>query len=340
MNNVLENVSLKDHHTFSTNAKARWLTTFTSIEECQQLINSQLWQENQQIILGEGSNTLFTDDFTGIVLINKTIGINKLEEKEDFVILKVGGGVNWNELVNYCVENNLCGLENLALIPGSVGAAPIQNIGAYGAELSDVLVKLTAVSACDGSLKTFKKTDCELSYRDSIFKNRLKNKFVICDITIKLSKKINLNLEYGQIKNTLEKMDIKTPTIKDVRDAVIAIRNSKLPNPQEIPNAGSFFKNPIIDVNTFKTLLNKFPGAPHYEVSDKKVKIPAAWLIEQCGWKGKMLDENVGVYEKHALVLINPGKANGNDVLELANHICYDVFEKFQINLEPEINII
>lgn len=336
---ILEKISLQTHHTFSTPAIARWFTSFSSIAECQQLIATDIWQENQHIVLGEGSNTLFTDDYPGLVAIDKIQGISITQEDEDCVTLTIGGGTNWNQLVNYCVDKNLCGIENLSLIPGTVGAAPIQNIGAYGTELSDVFIELTALSAKDGTPSIFSKTDCQFGYRNSIFKNVLKNKFIICDVTLKLSKKINLNLDYDRIKPTLEKMNIKNPTLKDVRDAVTIIRNSKLPNPEKIPNAGSFFKNPIINKNDFEKFLHAFPDAPYYETENSAYKIPAAWLIEECGWKGKMLDDTVGVYENHSLVLINPGKVSGNHVLELANRIHLDVFQKFNISLEPEINI-
>lgn len=336
---ILENISLQTHHTFSTPAKTRWFTSFSTIKECQQLITTHIWQENQHIVLGDGSNTLFTDDYSGLVAIDKIQGINIKFEDEDSVTLTIGGGTNWNQLVNYCVDKNLCGIENLSLIPGTVGAAPIQNIGAYGVELSDVFLELTAISSKDGTPSIFSKADCQFAYRHSIFKKELKNKFIICDLTIKLSKKINLNIDYDRIKPTLEQMNIRTPTVKDVRNAVIIIRNSKLPNPDKIPNAGSFFKNPIIDKNNFEKLIQMFPDTPHYKTEDSKYKIPAAWLIEQCGWKGKMLDDYVGVYENHALVLINPGRVSGNHVLELANRIHHDVFQKYNISLEPEINI-
>lgn len=339
MTKLLENISLQTHHTFSTPAKARWFTNFSSIAECQALINTHVWQENQHIVLGEGSNTLFTDDYPGLVAIDNIQGMSIKHEDKDSVTLTVGGGTNWNQLVNYCVEKNLCGIENLSLIPGTVGAAPIQNIGAYGAELSDVFVQLTAISSNDGTPSIFSKTDCEFGYRNSIFKNELKNKFIICDVTITLSKNINLRLDYDRIKPTLEQMKVKNPTLNDVRDAVILIRNRKLPNPANIPNAGSFFKNPIINKKDFEKFTQAFPNAPYYKTENAEYKIPAAWLIEQCGWKGKMLDDSVGVYENHALVLINPGRVNGNHVLELANIIHDDVFQKFNISLEPEINI-
>lgn len=340
MAEILENISLQTHHTFSTNAYARWLTTFSSLEECQKIICGKIWQENQTLVLGEGSNTLFTDDFPGLVAIDNIPNIRIKKEDDNHVILKIGAGTNWNQLVNYCVDKNLCGIENMALIPGTVGAAPIQNIGAYGAELSDVFIELTALSTNDGKLTIFSKNECEFNYRDSLFKHSLKNKFVICDITLQLSKNIKLNLAYDRILPTLEEMKIKNPTLKDVRDAITIIRNSKLPNPKTIPNAGSFFKNPIIDKSEFERFHEAFQNAPHYDLRNGTFKIPAAWLIEQCGWKGKMLDDTVGVYEHHSLVLINPGKASGNHVLELANRIHYDVFQKFNINLEPEINII
>jgi UDP-N-acetylmuramate dehydrogenase len=291
-------------------------------------------------ILCGGSNLLLTKDFDGLILKNEIKGIKIVEEKENEVLVKVGGGENWHQFVLWAIAQNYGGIENLSLIPGTIGAAPIQNIGAYGVELKDVFEKLEAVNLTSKRKKTFQKSDCAFGYRESVFKKALKGKYFITAVYLKLSKnKHQLNTNYGAIKAVLEKESIAQPTIKAISDAVIAIRSSKLPDPAVLGNSGSFFKNPEISLHQFKQLQQTFPNIVFYELPNEMIKVPAGWLIEQCGWKGKKVG-NTGAHAQQALVLVNYGDATGAEVKRLAYQIIDSVEDKFGIRLHPEVNIM
>jgi UDP-N-acetylmuramate dehydrogenase len=293
-----------------------------------------------KLILGGGSNILFTADYPGLVIKNRIMGIEIVDEDEHTLIVQIGGGVVWHDLVLWAVQNDFGGLENLSFIPGTVGAAPIQNIGAYGVEFDSVFYKLVAVDLATGESKIFDKTACKFGYRNSIFKNELKGRYLIARVQIKLTKKEHhLALEYGDIRKVLESENIESPTIADISSAVIKIRSSKLPDPAQIGNAGSFFKNPLVNREIYAGLLAEYPDMPGYEVDSQIVKIPAAWLIEQAGWKGFRKDD-AGVYPKHALVLVNYGSATAEEMHTIATSIVESIEEIFGVTLEPEVNII
>ena len=337
---IEKNTPLHTLHTFGLEASCQYFTSIDSIEDLQLLLQQHTWAALPRLILGGGSNMVFMKDFKGIVLKNNIKGIEVIDEDENNIRLKIGGGENWHTIVMQCVENGYGGIENLSLIPGTVGAAPIQNIGAYGVELKDVFVELEALHLETLMLHRFDKATCQFGYRDSIFKNKEKGKYLIATVTLQLTKQNHqLNTDYGAIKNTLAAYNITAPTIKDISDAVIAIRQSKLPDPKKIGNAGSFFKNPIISSNQFKNLQEKFPDIIHYPVDKDHVKVPAGWLIDQCGWKGKKLGK-VGSYKNQALVLVNHGGATGEELMKLVEQIIHSVKEKYGIELTPEVNII
>ncbi len=292
------------------------------------------------MFLGGGSNVLFTKDFEGLVLKNSIKGIEVASETEDHVLLKIYSGENWHELVMYCVQRNLGGIENLSLIPGTVGAAPMQNIGAYGVELEKVFVSLEALNLETFEIETFDKETCEFGYRESVFKRKFKGQYFIYSVTLRLDKKPVIHAEYGDIKTVLTDKGIAwtEASIKDISDAVIQIRQSKLPDPKEIGNSGSFFKNPVIESAHFDKLKTEYPDIKGFEQYNG-IKVPAAWLIEQCGWKGRRVG-NTGSHARQALVLVNYGAATGNEVWQLAQDIIGSVREKFGISLEPEVNIV
>lgn len=336
-----QHISLKPYNTFSVDVIARYFTTIDSVAAMQAILSDHQWKTIPLFILGGGSNVLFTKDVDGLVIHNQIMGIEKINEDADHIFLKIGAGENWHQLVLYCVAHDYAGIENLSLIPGTVGAAPIQNIGAYGVELKDTLHEVHTIDIEKNSTRIFSKAECELGYRDSVFKNALKNKYVITHVVLQLNKKPTFHLEYGAIK---EKLNGKTISIKSISDAIIQIRQEKLPDPKKIPNAGSFFKNPIIDENQFLTLQKKYPKMPYFKDTDCisqniRYKIPAAWLIEQCGFKGKRFG-HVGVHEKQALVLINDGNGTGDDIKILSETIKNAVKNTFQIMLTTEVNII
>ena len=334
---ISKNVSLKPFNTFGIDVKATRFATFSSTEELGQILKDN---KNQSLlILGGGSNLLLTKDFDGLVLKNEINGIEVVSETENDVLVKVGAGEVWHEFVLYCISKNYCGIENLSLIPGSVGASPMQNIGAYGVEIKNVFDHLEAYEIATGEIHSFDNATCEFGYRESIFKHSVKNQYVITNVYFKLSKTQNTNTSYGAINQQLEVMGIENPTIKDVSDAVIAIRSSKLPNPKEIGNAGSFFKNPVIDTLHFEQILKEYPNAPSYPVGDDQVKVPAGWLIETAGWKGKVVGET-GVHKNQALVLVNYGGATGEAIYKLSTDIIEDVERKFKIQLTREVNIL
>ena len=290
------------------------------------------------LVLGGGSNILFTKNFEGIVIKNEIDGIEKMAENDTHVFIKAGSGVVWHDFVLYCIENNYGGIENLSLIPGTVGAAPIQNIGAYGVELKDVFVELNAVNIYTREVVKFENSECRFGYRDSIFKHELKDKLFIMDVTFRLTKTPVYKTSYGDIESQLKLMNVSEYSIKAISDAVIAIRKAKLPDPAVTGNAGSFFKNPVVDASTFNNVYQTNKTMPYYQQGEQ-YKIPAAWLIEQCGWKGKNIG-NVGCHAKQPLVLINLGEANGLDVFELSKQIIDSVTTRFGIVLEREVNVL
>lgn len=290
-------------------------------------------------VLGGGSNILLTDNVPGLIIKNEIDGIAIAEVSKEETLIEVGGGVEWHDLVLWAIGNDLGGIENLSLIPGSVGAAPIQNIGAYGVELKDVFHSLEAVELATGKVHTFNLSDCNFGYRDSYFKKEGKGKYFISKVRLKLSvRNHELNLSYGAIERTLEEMEVQNPTVQDVSHAVISIRRSKLPDPKEIGNSGSFFKNPELSKEDFNPLFEQYPNIPKYELPNEKVKVPAGWLIEQAGWKGKRFGD-IGCHEKQALVLVNYGNGNGKDIWDLAQKIQNSVKDKFGVQLTPEVNI-
>ncbi|MBN3582186.1 UDP-N-acetylmuramate dehydrogenase [Algoriphagus aestuarii] len=336
--NIQENISLKPFNTFSLDKKARF---FTSVNSREQLIEALIWSKGRGLevfILGGGSNILLTQDINSLVIKIEISGIEKIKEDEDFVWVKVGAGENWHNFVLYAIEKGWSGIENLSLIPGTVGASPMQNIGAYGVEIKDVFESLKALNRATLEQKEFTAEDCQFGYRESVFKHELKGKFIITSVTYKLRKKPNFNLEYGAIKETLGENLDQEVTLKSVSDAIIKIRQSKLPDPKVIGNAGSFFKNPTISEESWESLKENYPDIPGYQLPDG-IKIPAAWLIEQSGWKGRKFGE-IGVHEKQPLVLVNYGSGDGFDIKLLSEKIQHSVYEKFGISLHPEVNFI
>jgi UDP-N-acetylmuramate dehydrogenase len=333
---IQQNISLKSYNTFGIDVKARKFVDITSLDQLKKVVR----QEKYFFILSGGSNLLLTKDIDKLVVHFNTKGIAVLEETNNNVFVKVQAGENWHEFVLWCIDHNYGGIENLSLIPGNVGTAPIQNIGAYGVELKDVMHNLEALEIDTVNTNTFTNKDCEFGYRNSIFKNKSKGRYIITSVTFKLTKNEHkLNSSYGAIQSELDRNNIINPTIKDISNAVITIRQSKLPDPNEIGNSGSFFKNPVISTADFKNLQKTYADAPHYVVSKKEVKVPAGWLVEKCGFKGKRYGD-AGVHKKQALVLVNYGNATGKEILELSKKIQETVLEKFKIPLEAEVNII
>ncbi len=336
---IRENFSLKPYNTFGIDVKAKYFTTFNSVENLEEILNSQFSILNSQLILGGGSNLLFTKDVDGIVLKNEIKGIEIIDEDDDFIYVKAGAGLNWHEFVLHCLRNNYAGVENLSLIPGNVGASPMQNIGAYGVEIKDVFHELEAYHINEKMLKIFSLDECEFGYRESVFKGKYKNEFVIAWVSFRLRKIPVFNTSYGAIQQELEKMGVKELTIQAIAQAVINIRSSKLPDWKEIGNAGSFFKNPQIPRHEFHELKQIFPNIIGFTVGDEYTKLAAGWLIEQCGWKGYRKGE-AGCYEKQALVLVNYGEASGQEIFELSEEIIQSVKKNFGVTLEREVNII
>lgn len=332
-------VNLSPFNTLGVGAKAHRFLSVTSVRQLQQALEINEVQKLPKFILGGGSNVLFLNGFSGCVLRMEIKGRELVKENDRQVWFKIGAGENWHETVLYCVEEGLGGIENLSLIPGTVGAAPIQNIGAYGVELEELFDSLEAVEIASGEKKTFTKKECRFGYRDSIFKNELKGKFAVTSVTLCLSKQPEVNTTYGAIEAELEDCGVSDPTIRDVSEAVIRIRSRKLPDPKQLGNAGSFFKNPIVGRDTYEALKKGHDDIPGYALGDEKVKVPAGWLIEQAGWKGKMIGK-AGTYEHQALVIVNHGGATGGEILELSRDIRSSVYQKFGIELVPEVNII
>ena len=336
---VTENHSLKSLNTFGVDAHAQWFAEVSTVRELEELLSEPRWRSVPKLALGGGSNILFTNDFDGLVIHNIIKGIEVVREETDFVLLRAGGGEGWHDLVMHAVERNWGGIENLSLIPGYVGAAPIQNIGAYGAELSEVFDSLEAVDLHSREMKQFSPSECRFGYRYSVFKGELKDRFMITAVTLRLYKKPEVNTNYGAVKETLQKTGVTQPTIRDVSNAVINIRRSKLPDPAEIGNAGSFFKNPVVSEDIFTAIQAKYPDAPSYPQQNGQVKIPAGWLIEHAGWKGKRLG-SVGMHERQALVLVNYGEATGAELHSHAMRVKQSVSEIFRIELEEEVRVV
>jgi len=347
MIHIQQHTSLQSFNTFGVDVEAGYFARFQSEEELVALlsspeipvhVNSEFVHQKKILILGSGSNVLLTKNVEGIVLKNEITGIHNIHEEEDYVYVKAGAGVVWHEFVLYCVEHNFGGVENLSLIPGTVGAAPIQNIGAYGVELKDSFHALRALDVETHEWLNFSNHDCQFGYRSSIFKTKLKNRLIITSVTFRLTKKHQLHLSYGAIKEQLTLKGIEDPSIKDVSDAVIAIRESKLPDPRQIGNAGSFFKNPVVSAEVVEHLMQTFPDLVSNKSGDL-YKLAAGWLIEKAGWKGYR-EGHVGCYDKQALVLVNYGGATGAEILALSQKIQQSVLDKFGILLEPEVNFV
>ncbi|MFV0531805.1 MAG: UDP-N-acetylmuramate dehydrogenase [Flavobacteriales bacterium] len=338
--NVKQNQSLKKYNTFGIDVLTNYFVEINNLEELNELFSDEKYKSLPKLILGGGSNILLTKDFEGITIKINLKGIFKEKEEGDLVYIKASAGENWHQFILWNLNQNYGGLENLSLIPGNVGTAPMQNIGAYGVEIKNVFHKLDAYEIKTGEIKTFSLTDCQFGYRESIFKNTLKGQYIIVSVTFKLTKNHHvIKSSYGAIQEELTKKNIQNPTIQDISKAVIAIRENKLPNPEKIGNSGSFFKNPVISKKHSEKLQKQFSDLISYPVDDKHVKIAAGWLIEKAGWKGKRFEE-VGVHDKQALVLVNYGNATGATVYNLSQDIIDDVKNKFQIHLEREVNII
>ncbi|MCI5054862.1 MAG: UDP-N-acetylmuramate dehydrogenase [Flavobacteriales bacterium] len=334
---VQKNVSLLNYNTFGVEVYSHNFVEVNEVHTVKNLIESGYLDQNY-LILGGGSNVLFTKDFDGLIIRNTITGI-ELIEKNSHYLVKAGAGVVWHKLVEFCIAQDISGIENLSLIPGSCGAAPIQNIGAYGVELKDVFNELEAIDLETGMTKTFTKDDCDFGYRNSVFKNELKGQYLIISLTLQLKKKFEFNTSYGAIENELQNLGVEKLSPKIISQAVCNIRRSKLPDPEELGNAGSFFKNPIISNDHFLELQKSNPDIKYYTLEDGQVKVPAGWLIEKSGWKGQRFG-NYGVHKNQALVLVNYGGAQGQEIYDLSERILKDIKSKFDIALEREVNII
>lgn len=332
---IQKDFDLKKFNTMGLSSKASFFVEVDSVSDLKKAIEFAKEKDLEILVLGGGSNILFKSDFEGLVIHNALTGKEFTSPTE----LRVSAGENWHELVLFCVENELYGIENLSLIPGSVGAAPIQNIGAYGVELESVFISLEALMIETGELKTFTKKDCKFGYRDSIFKRELKGNVVIVSVTLGLTKELKINTTYRALSEKLSEKGVIDPDIKDVSRAVIEIRQSKLPDPDEIGNTGSFFKNPVISTEHFNQLKIEYPEIPSYPITERQVKVPAGWLIDKAGWKGKRVGD-AGVHAKQALVLVNYGNATGEEIWNLAKEICLSIHTQFKITLTPEVNVI
>ena len=335
---IRENISLRPYNTFGLEAKARYFATFSHSDELQHALEAA-GNNSALFVLGGGSNILLTKDVDALVLKNEIGGIAVVKEDEEHIYLKAGAGVNWHQLVMHCVDNNFAGMENLSLIPGSVGASPMQNIGAYGVEIKDVFFELEAFHIQDKVWKTFSLEECRFGYRESVFKRQHRGEFIITSVTFRLNKKPVFHISYGAIQQELDKMGVQDLSIQAVSQAVINIRTGKLPDPKEIGNAGSFFKNPQVVKTEFENLQKEHPAIPFFPFNDTHVKVPAGWLIEQCGWKGYRKGD-AGCYSKQALVLVNYGKATGKEIYALSEEILQSVNKRFNITLEREVNIL
>lgn len=328
------NYSLLKHNTFGIDAKCQRFIEYTSVEDAQQIVRSLKEEDYPLLILGGGSNLLLTDDYKGTVLHSGISFIEQLDEER----VRCGSAYVWDDFVEYCVSHKLYGAENLSIIPGECGASAVQNVGAYGVEVKDIIEEVEAVEIATGEVHHFTKDDCEYSYRQSRFKHEWRNKYLITSVTYRLSKTYHPKLDYGNIRKALTEQGIENPTAAELRQTITDIRNAKLPDPKIIGNAGSFFMNPIVPKAKYEELAALYEHLPHYTIDDDYEKIPAGWMIEQCGWKGKALGP-AGVYDKQALVLVNLGGATGSDIVRLYKTIQHDVKEKFGIEIHPEVNI-
>jgi UDP-N-acetylmuramate dehydrogenase len=336
---ILDQVSLQSFNTFGIEAKAKHLVEIQGRKDFLELIEDERWKNNSRLILGGGSNVLFMQDYDGIVLVNRIKGIELLEESSNEVTYRVSGGEVWHDWVMFAVNKQLGGVENMSLIPGCVGSCPIQNIGAYGMEIKDTVQRVHVWNLETGESHTFDRDACRFGYRESIFKHEEKGKWLIHAVDFTLSKFPQLKMEYGDIQAVLKEKGILSPRVSDVSQAIVSIRESKLPNPKEIGNAGSFFKNPVVKRTHVLALLDTHPTMPHFNVDDESEKVPAGWLIEQSGWKGYTRN-NHGVHPKQALVIVNYGGATGEEIYRLSQDIMDDVWEKFGIQLEREVNVL
>lgn len=334
---IEHNVNLKSLNTFGIEVFAKRYSKFTSTAELSTLLPEI--GKDPLLILGGGSNLLFTENFNGLVLRNEIKGFDIISENESEIHVKVGAGEVWHEFVIKCVDRGYGGIENLSLIPGSVGASPMQNIGAYGVEIKDVFIALEALHIESNEIHHFDREACAFGYRESVFKRELRDQYIITSVTFRLSKSHTINASYGAIESELKQSNITNPTIKDISNAVIAIRSSKLPDPAKIGNAGSFFKNPVVDLAVLNKIKESYESIPNYPAPGGKVKLAAGWLIDQAGWKGKTLG-NHGVHKLQALVLVNYSNCTGSDILDLSSRIISDIEHKFGITLEREVNII
>ncbi|WP_162127532.1 UDP-N-acetylmuramate dehydrogenase [Flavobacterium phycosphaerae] len=335
---IQDNFSLKKHNTFGIEAKARQFVAVHSVEELKTVLQQNL--NEKKFILGGGSNMLLTQDINALVIHVDLKGKKVLKEDDDFVWVESMAGENWHEFVLWTIDQNFGGLENMSLIPGNVGTTPVQNIGAYGTEIKDTFVSCEAMQITTQEMKTFSKEACHFGYRESVFKHEAKDQFVITSVVFKLTKRNHkINTSYGDITKELEKQNVVTPTLKDVSNAVIAIRQSKLPDPKELGNSGSFFKNPIISKTDFEKVHALHPEIPHYIVSETEVKVPAGWLIEQAGFKGKRFGD-AGIHKNQALVLVNYGNATGQEILKVSKDIQAAILKEFGITIEAEVNVI
>ena len=335
---LLNNYSLKKYHTFGTDVYAQYFVEVNSIEEFKKLQQNLIYKNNSLLIIGGGSNLLFTKNYSGLVIKNNLHGIDIIKQDEECVWVKVAAGENWHNFVLWAVNNNYGGVENLSLIPGCVGASPMQNIGAYGVEIKDICYSVGAIDLQNGHERTFTNTECKFGYRESVFKHALKNQYLITSVVFKLNKKPILNTSYGAIEQELRAMGVTKPNIKDISDAVIEIRSSKLPDPAKIGNAGSFFKNPEVSKEKHDVLKQKFPNLVAYVLDNGNYKLAAGWLIEQCGFKGKRVGD-AGVHVNQALVLVNYGTAKGSEIYMLSQQILDAVYNTYGVVLEREVNI-
>lgn len=337
MPQILKNVNLKPYNTFNLEVFASELAICKSKQELIECVDQIITRKQRHMVIGGGSNLLFSSDYEGRLIHPLISGIEILDQDDESVYIEVGAGVEWDLLVQHCVDQNWFGLENLSYIPGKVGASPVQNIGAYGAEVQDCIEFVKGIMLDTAELFIYSKEDCLFDYRQSIFKSQLKNKTLIYSVVFKLSKKETYNLSYGPVKDEISKQG--KPSLQLLRNTITNIRKSKLPEPEALGNAGSFFKNPVVDQTIYEAISNSFGPTPSYILDDNKVKIPAAWLIEKAGWKGKSVGQ-AAVHNKQALVIINKGKAQAQEIIELSRCIINDVHQKFNIILEPEVNII
>lgn len=340
MNTIQSNHSLISYNTFGIESLAKYFTQFESIEDLTEIRETNQFKTEEKLILGGGSNVLFTKNQNAFVLLNSIKGIDVVSEDENSYLIAVGGGENWHDFVLFCIENNYAGIENMSLIPGSVGASPMQNIGAYGTEIKDVFERLEAFHIATGEIHTFDENACNFGYRESVFKNKHKGEYIITKVVYRLQKKASINSSYGAINQQLELNNISNPTIKDVSNAVITIRQSKLPDPKEIGNSGSFFKNPIVSNVIIEKVKKEYPNLSTYPVNETSSKVAAGWLIDQAGWKGRTIDNKYGVHKNQALVLVNYGGASGSEIYNLSTEIIDSVKEKYGIELEREVNIL